>query len=126
MRSYTAPRAVGAAETPRVFPIAPPGRNGGTPASRRSASRAEKPSRLRTATRPASDSDTPFIIGNDWEPVIQTPPATGFRSTSILIAGKISGAYWTSSIRTGGGKRWRNSAGSRRASARRLMSSSVT
>ena len=78
------------------------------------------------AMRPASDSETPFMRWNCWDPVSQNMPGLRCASAAILMCGSSSGAYWISSISTGAGKRCMNRAGSSFASSSTSGSSSVT
>ena len=88
------------------------GRNGSNRDSLRSPSLHENPSILTIATRPASVSVISRIALNCWEPVSQKSPVLCEASTLILMCGRRPGAYWISSMRTGGGNRCRNRAGS--------------
>ena len=94
--------------------------------SRPSLSASLKPCKLRIATLPASDSETPFISLKGCEPVNQYCPMVSERSTRILMKGKSSGAYWISSINSGAGYVSRKSSGSRRAKDLTIGSSRVT
>jgi hypothetical protein len=86
----------------------------------------DSPGSLTMPTRPARDSPTFFIITKDREPVSQKSPFRPERSAAIFIYGSRPGAYWISSISTGGVYRCRKSAGSFPARCRTSGSSSVT
>ena len=86
----------------------------------------DSPDSRTMAMRPASDSETPFMRWNCWDPVSQNMPGLRCASAAILMCGSSSGAYWISSISTGAGKRCMNRAGSSFASSSTSGSSSVT
>ncbi len=103
----------------------PSNRRGRKPSATPISSPADSGYSGRISMRPASDSDRRGRVMTLAEPVSRKRPGCRSRSTTSLIAGNSSGAFWISSMTTGPGRLRAKPAGSPMARASVAASSRV-